>query len=295
MDAGSKASRTAVLVAQGRAVADGRLAVGRFSDPIAYALLSAGEQAVVDQVRAGAQPADFGNRLQFDLVRATAEVLAARTIAIDDAVRAAGQSQLVILGAGLDSRAWRMPELAHTVVFAVDHPATQADVRQRLGQRPSVAAEVRYVPIDFRAERAGRLGPALTAADHQSAVPTTWVSEGVVPYLSPAEVRATVEEIASLSAVGSRLVINYQARSATAAAGRLVVRGLSRLSGRASPLAGEPTRSTWTPDGLARLLRSHRLIVRSDEDLATVAQRVGLVAKANQPLRNGRVAIAELA
>lgn len=48
-----------------------------------------------------------------------------RTIAIDEAVRARPAPQVVILGAGLDARAWRMKELAGVDMFEVDHPPSQ--------------------------------------------------------------------------------------------------------------------------------------------------------------------------
>ncbi len=81
------ASRTAVLVCQGRAVADGRLAPGRFHDPTATALLRDEERVPVDQVRAGAPPQGWGPRVEFEMVRAASEVMVARTVAIDEAMR----------------------------------------------------------------------------------------------------------------------------------------------------------------------------------------------------------------
>src|SRR4051794_12013897 len=81
-------SRTAVLVCQGRAVAHGRLAPGRFDDPIAAVLLRDDELAVVEAVRSGAPPRGWGLRMEFEQVRAVAEGMAARTVAIDDALRA---------------------------------------------------------------------------------------------------------------------------------------------------------------------------------------------------------------
>src|SRR3954466_4454993 len=81
------ASRTAVLVCQGRAAAHGRLAAGRFSDPIASALLREAESAGGEQVRTGHPPADWRHRTTYELVRACAELMVPRTLAIDDAIR----------------------------------------------------------------------------------------------------------------------------------------------------------------------------------------------------------------
>ncbi len=109
MDATSGASRTAVLVCQGRATAHGRIAVGRFGDPVASVLLRDGERTAVEQVRNDVPPEGWRQRLDFELVGATAEAMVPRTVAIDDAIRARPAPQLVILGAGLDTRAWRSP------------------------------------------------------------------------------------------------------------------------------------------------------------------------------------------
>ncbi|MFE4720779.1 class I SAM-dependent methyltransferase [Streptomyces sp. NPDC056453] len=126
-------SRTAVLVRQGRAAADASVAAGRFSDPVAMQLLRAEERTPVDAVRAGVPPQGRPARTRYESVRACAEVMVARTGAIDEALCACPPRQLVILGAGLDSRAWRLPQLARTDVWEVDHPACPE------GRRPSAA------------------------------------------------------------------------------------------------------------------------------------------------------------
>jgi O-methyltransferase involved in polyketide biosynthesis len=74
-------------------------------------------------------PKAFGERIEFEFVRAVADVLAPRSIVIDDALKARLNPQLVILGAGLDGRAWRMRELAAADVFELDHPTSQEDKR----------------------------------------------------------------------------------------------------------------------------------------------------------------------
>lgn len=225
----ARASRTAVLVCQGRAAADGRLAPGRFADPTASPLLRPDERAVVDRVRAGVTPDGWRPRIDHETVRASAEVVAPRTVAVDDAVRDRSHPQVVILGAGLDGRAWRMPELAGVAVFEVDHPASQQDKRERAGALSGPPP--RYVPVDFRRDR---LSEALAGAGHRADVPTTWIWEGVVPYLTRTQVAATVAEIAAGSATGSRLVVNYQTPAVTTTLGRVVARLLSAGAGRSS-------------------------------------------------------------
>ncbi|MGW3292186.1 class I SAM-dependent methyltransferase [Streptomyces sp. NPDC001002] len=282
------ASRTAVLVCQGRAAADGRLAVGRFADAVAVRLLRHPEQAPVDEVRAGTPPTGWQGRATYESVRACAEVVVPRTVAIDDALRSHGTPQLVVLGAGLDSRAWRLPELADTDVWEVDHPASQKDKQERLamaGAPPVLARSLHFTPVDFATDD---LGSAPEASGHDASVPTTWLWEGVVPYLTRGEVRATVRAFADRSAQGSTLVLNYQSPSVKASAGRLVARVLS-----SSVTAGEPWRSLWKPQRMAALLGEYGLRVVSDEDLLAIADRLESSVRGRTALRSGRVAIAE--
>ncbi|WP_046733241.1 class I SAM-dependent methyltransferase [Streptomyces humi] len=299
---GRAASRTAVLVCQGRAAADGTTAAGRFTDPVAVRLLRAAERVPVDEVRAGSVPQGWQARVAYESVRACAEVVVPRTIAIDEALRTHVTGQLVILGAGLDTRAWRLSALAGTDVWEVDHPASQQDKRARLADAApllrgpgenaadsvgaaAVARSVRFTPVDFAVDE---LGAALAAAGHDPSAPTTWLWEGVVPYLTRDEVRATVAELATRTAPGSTLVVNYQAPSPRATAGRHLARVLG-----GSVTSGEPWRSLWRPPRMAALLASYGLEVVSDDDLLTLAHASGGPVERRSSLRSGRVAVAE--
>jgi methyltransferase (TIGR00027 family) len=287
-----RASRTAVFVCQGRAVAHDRLAVGRFDDPVARRLLRPDELAPVEVARSGEAPTDWRLRLDVESVRACAEVVVPRTVVIDDAVRAAGHRQVVIVGAGLDSRPWRLDALAGCVVYAVDHPATQADARERAAGLAVVAERLELVPVDLTRER---LDDALARTDHAPGAPTTWVWEGVVPYLVAADVDATVAALGARSAPGSVLAVNYQAPSLAASIGRHVAGLVSRVTGHASPLAGEPWRSAWTADAMARLLGSRGFAVDRDDDLWSIAQQLGSPTGHAHSVRTGRVAVAHRA
>ncbi|SFC77141.1 methyltransferase, TIGR00027 family [Nocardioides terrae] len=283
------ASRTAVLVCQGRAAAHGRLAPGRFADPVAEDLLHEDEREVVEQVRAETPPTGWPARTAYEAVRACAEIVAARTVAIDDAIRTHPHQQLVILGAGLDTRAWRLGELADVDVTEVDHPASQRDKRDRVGARLSVARTLRFAAVDLEVDD---LGEALDAAGHDVEVPTAWLWEGVVPYLSREEVVRTLQALAARSARGSTLVVNYQTPSLRARLGRRLVGLLARL-GRQEPVtAGEPWHTLLTPARMARLLVDAGFGVNSDEDLLAVAGRLGLDIRSRTSLQNGRVAVA---
>src|SRR5262249_57869022 len=97
---------------------------------------------------AASPPAGSGARarLEHAMLRTTEALIVPRTVAIDEAIRESPAGHLVILGAGLDGRAWRLPELAGTVVFEVDHPASQQAKQARAAQLPVLAGQLRFVP-----------------------------------------------------------------------------------------------------------------------------------------------------
>ena len=283
------------MTCQGRAVADGRLAVGRFSDPVARELLHEDELALVERVRRGQPPTGFGERTSYELVRGCGTIMVPRTLAIDEALLAATAVdpgvQVVLLGAGLDARAWRLQELAGTTVFEADHPDSQAEKRSRLGSLPATADQVRFVPVDLSRDD---LGAALGSAGHRADLPTFWIWEGVVVYLTTEQVRATLAAVGALSAPGSGLVVNYQAASLRARAGLLAVRAMMLAGRRKDPWDAEPQRSRWSPERMSVLLGEHGFVVRRDESLADVALRLGLDDLPPSPsLAEGRVVVAD--
>jgi methyltransferase (TIGR00027 family) len=280
-----RASHTAVLVCQGRAAANDRVAPGRFADPTALSLLRDAERDLVRRVRDGTPPAGWRARIEYEIVRGSAEILVPRTIAIDDAVREGPRAQVVILGAGLDGRAWRMTELYESDTYEVDQPVSQRDKRERavaLGDR-----QPHFVPVEFGRDD---LAATLEAAGHRADLPTTWVWEGVVPYLTPDEVRNTLDEVAARSGSGSRLIVNYQADPPATLA---VLRVFTVLARRASPWRNEPWRSTWTAEQMRELLTERGFRVVRDDDLLTLAAALPMKLGQRGPLRNGRVAVAD--
>ncbi len=283
-----RASRTAVLVCQGRAAADGLIARGRFADPTAMLLLGPDERAAVQWVRDSVAPRQWRQRVDYEMVRASAELIVPRTVAIDDAVRAHPSPQLVILGAGLDGRAWRMPELAGVTIFEVDQPASQQDKRDRAAGLPGTPPT--FVPVDFGRDR---LGEALAAAGHRADRATTWIWEGVVPYLTEAEVSATVSAFAACSAPNSRLIVNFQMPATSAKLGRLAARALMASTGRSSVWATEPWRSTWTPAAMAGLLARHGYAVTRDDDLLDMAVALATPTRHSKSLSHSRVMVAD--
>lgn len=283
------ASRTAVLVCQGRAAAHGRVLPDRFHDEIAIALLRPEERAVVDLVRAETPPVGWSERTSYESVRAVSEIMVPRTVAIDEALARRPAPQVVVLGAGLDARAWRLKTLADAEVWEVDHPASQADKRDRLGDRTPLARSVRFVPVDFSRDD---LGDSLAAAGHEAAVPTVWVWEGVIPYLTRPEVDHALQVIASRSASDSTLVLNYQTPSVRATLGRRLAQVMTAVGGQRAATSGEPWRSLWRPGEMGRLLAGAGFRVVSDDDLLTISEGICYSPHGRTSARNGRVALA---
>ena len=253
-------------------------------------LLREDERGSVLRARSGAAPKAWRDRIEFEMLRANAEVMVPRTVAIDDAVSERPAAQVVILGAGLDGRAWRMRGLATVDVFEVDHPASQRDKRDRVGELRPLARSLRFVPVDFTGDD---LDGALATAGHDASAPTTWVWEGVVPYLTPAEVEASARVVSRRSGAGSRLVVNYQAPAVSARIGRRLAGLLATLAGRPDPLAREPQRSAWTPAAMRDLLSGNGFAVVGDDDLLSVAEGLGMPVRNRRSLRIGRVVVAD--
>jgi methyltransferase (TIGR00027 family) len=203
----------------------------------------------------------------------------ARTVAIDDAIRECIPPQLVILGAGLDSRAWRMPELRDAVVFEVDHPDTQREKRARAEKLQPFAGEIHFVPVDFTRDS---LGNALRAAGHDPGRATSWVWEGVVMYLTRREIEASLRTIRKLSAPGSRLTVAYHDSTL-----------LLRLVGPILRLVGEPLRSAFTANAMRTLLAAHGFRVVRDEDVRTVASRLSARVASSVRVRHLRIVTAD--
>ena len=256
----TRPSRTAHFVALGRAMADAGLShVPGFRDPTARVFLNA--KGIQSLARSTALAREGGKSFKLEMARAMANMIGLRTVAIDAAVRdaiASGAKQLVILGAGYDGRAWRMPELQGVRVFEVDHPATQGDKRAHLSELPAALGIVTFVSIDFERES---LASVLERAGHERSSPTCWIWEGVVMYLTRDAMQATLADVSRASAPGSTLIVNYHVTH------RHV---LARLMFR---LIGEPQISAWTPDEMAADLRAAGFRVHEDTGMADWNQR----------------------
>jgi len=135
----------------------------------------------------------------------------ARTRLIDDLLlrESASAAQLVILGAGFDSRPYRLSPLKHVSVFEVDQPSTQEVKREALRATPT-HPNVHFVPVDFEHED---LAVALEAAQYDHLGPSMFLWEGVTNYLTPSAVDTTLHAVRSLASENDLLVFTYVDRA----------------------------------------------------------------------------------
>jgi methyltransferase (TIGR00027 family) len=233
-----RASKTALGVAIRRAAHQFVDRPPVLEDPIAARLVGAGYRG-----RIGRASHRVGRELR--------AFVAARSRYVEERlaeVVARGVEQYVILGAGLDTFAYRNPH-AGLRVFEVDFPATQAWKRAMLAEAEiAEPAGLTFVSLDFEH---GTLGEGLVEAgfDARKAAFFGWL--GVVPYLTLEAFRATLETIAALPA-GSGVGFDYAiAPERLSAAGRVAFDALAERVAA----AGEPFQLFFTPEGMEAELR----------------------------------------
>lgn len=252
-------SRTALAAAAHRA-AHQLLERGQvFADPLAIAILGAPDSELTrSDLRA---PATRGMRL----------FIAARSRFAEDSLAAAvarGVRQYVVLGAGLDTFAYRNPfDGLGLRVFEVDHPATQAWKQQRLadaGLHPPPS--LTFAPIDFEQET---LAHGLAAAGFDAAAPAFFAWLGVVVYLTREAVMETLKFIASLP--GGEVVFDYgEPPSAFPEGGQRSVQ-LARAQ-RAAAM-GEPWITRFSPADVHAMLRDVGFDQLEDLGRAEISRR----------------------
>jgi methyltransferase (TIGR00027 family) len=217
-----------------------------FDDPLALRIIGAETSAALQ-----ATPQQFTAAPGSDLLRA---FIAARSRYAEDVLREAvrrGLSQYVILGAGLDTFAYRNPYVqARLSVFEVDHPATQSWKRAQLEAAGiSIPDNLTFLPVDFETQT---MEDGLRHAnfDHREPAFFSWL--GVTPYLTGEAIASTLKFIANLK-TGSGVVFDYvispsllnpQQRAA-----------FDELSKRVA-MAGEPWQTFFDPSSLAADLKA---------------------------------------
>ena len=208
-----------------------------------------------------------------------------RTRVIDDALRAfvaGGGKQLVLLGAGYDCRALRIPELADVTVFEVDHPATQIHKRAVLA-RSGILSPSHYVTWDFEARPMEDLPDVLIESGLDTVAPVFSIWEGVTMYLSEPAIDASLRAIRAWSGPGSQLAMTYFAK-ARIEQPSLATRAMKALVAR----VGEPYRFGWTPGELPAYLAERGFSLTKDLAIADAARALlpaDLAAHVGNPVR----------
>jgi methyltransferase (TIGR00027 family) len=243
MTATGSSSPSALAAAAARAahlIVDGPPVI--FADSLAERLLGADAEELLAYHRLN------GTHVVLASARAQATC---RSHLAEDALAAGvdkGIRQFVILGAGLDSFAYRSALADRVVTFEVDHPASQEAKRQRLSAAHiATPHRVTFVPVDFEVDP---LTSRLAAAGFDPGLPAivTWL--GVSMYLTRDGIAATIGELGSL-APGSELLMDYMVPSDLRDdAARTYV----ELVGPVTAARGEPWLTFLSPQELSQLL-----------------------------------------
>jgi methyltransferase (TIGR00027 family) len=213
------------------------------SDPIALPLLGASTEAKLR---------DDPFALNDPMSRGLRGALVARSRFVEDELSscvAAGVRQYLVIGAGLDTFAYRNPFRDEGLrVFEVDHPGTQCWKRRLLTAASIVLpASLTFVPADFERDD---LGSALRQAGFRADQPACVSWMGVTMYLTTEAVAATLRTVAGFAA-GSRLCFDYRVPLTTL---NPVERVINDVMAQRVAALGEPWLSTFDPMQLQRQL-----------------------------------------
>jgi methyltransferase (TIGR00027 family) len=264
-------SRTAEYMALFRAVETTEHPSQRlFEDPFAVAFLSGTLKALAQIARLPVIGRivrvflDFG----WPYTRSSGIV---RTRLIDDMTRESlhgGIKQFLLLGAGFDSRAYRLDEATGARIFEVDHPATQKAKRERLKSHFGLPTQnVQFIEMDFEKDN---VESKLKEAGFDDRIPSIVLWEGVVSYLSEPAVETNLALLSRLLAPNSRLILTYVHKGVLD--GSENFRGSRRWKWWVRR-SGEPFIFGFDSATLASALAHYGFEIRSDESTADAAKR----------------------
>ena len=287
----NQASMTALMSAFGRAFHAENEAHPVFSDRLAKALMTKEEYAAVggyllggarffdpESDPAGEAPQKLLRKLVNTQIAPSPLCRAAYTErALKTAVLTVTE-QYVILGAGLDTFAFRKPEFsAKHRVFEVDHPLTQADKKKRIARAGwTVPENLTFVSVDFTADD---LTACLLAAGFDPTAKSFFSWLGVTYYLSAEAIGKTLAGLAPLCADGSSLVFDYPDENFFEAPERRVQNTIMMAKA-----GGEPMQSAFSYAELEALLERHGFLIYDlltpDDIQKDIIDRAGAKMKA---------------
>ena len=166
-----------------------------------------------------------------------------------------GARQYVILGAGLDTFAFREPEfLSRYKVFEVDHPLTQADKLERISRAGwNIPENLKFVPVDFANDS---LSEKLTESGFDRTVKSFFSWLGVTYYLSLEEIEKTLSSLSKICADGSSVVFDYPDENFFSSAENRVKNTIMMAKA-----GGEPMKSAFSYTELEKLLDEHGFLI----------------------------------
>lgn len=264
----NKASITALMSSFGRAFHAENEEHPVFADYLAKGLMTEEEYAAVGSYIIGGarffEPeTDPEKQEPRELLRRLVNVHIApsplcRAAYTEQALKAAalnGTGQYVILGAGLDTFAFREKEFSSKHrVFEVDRPPTQADKKERIARAGwTIPANLTFVPVDFAKDS---LTERLIACGFDPSAKSFFSWLGVTYYLSEEAIGKTLAELSSLCADGSELVFDYPDESFFDAAERRVQNTIMMAKA-----GGEPIQSSFSYSELEWLLKKYGFMI----------------------------------
>lgn len=217
-------SWTAKIVAMARAVG----VSCDLRDPLARRVASPGRWASIDGLaKNGILPAVVRQSLRV-VSMGLIDHNTIRMLAIDRMIERAmseGIEQLVLLGAGFDSRAWRLKCLRSCSVYELDRREIQGVKRASVASMMPTARALALLPIDLQAESLRR---TLQLSDFNEGRPTQWIMEGVSAYLFPRDFGNVMSQVSLLSAPKSQFIASY-VPPASASLGKSMLGGSEQL------------------------------------------------------------------
>ena len=281
--ANPKVSRSAEGVATVRAIEMGRSENQRIvSDPYASAFVSGGITFAISKwiIESGLYERMAPGAMGF---------IIGRERYIDDYLKTNLEEhldQVVILGAGFDTRAYRIPGIERSRVFEIDRPATQAVKLERLKKViDPLPAHVTFVPADFNMQQ---LGDVLQNCDYDEQGKTLFIWQGVTYFLKPEGINGTLAFIAEHSGPDSVVIFDYVYNETL----HNTTQGYGKVLAQAGKMSGEPYVFGIDKGEVAPFLIQRGFCDVTDMPLEDVKLKYFTGLNAKRTIHTGNIAIA---